>query len=260
MALPIRGTRNVKHLIAMSCGALALVTAGAASAADLPVRAPAPNAPAFGTPVYNWTGFYLGINGGWASSHKCWDFEPGPGLALIPEGCHNATGGAAGGQIGFNWQSGPLVFGVEFTGDWTSLTGSNNSLAFVAPQNTNRTKVDAIAALTGRFGYAWDAALIYVKGGGAWVGDKYDARDTATGVVNSSATETRAGWTAGAGFEYGFTPNWSVAVEYDHYDFGSKTVAFTGLFSGNDRIGQTVDMVTARLNWRFGWGGPATRY
>lgn len=249
----------MKQLIALGCGALALVAAGAASAADLPARGPAPppRAPVFVAPVYNWTGFYVGINGGWASAHKCWDFVPGAGLPLR-EGCHTPAGGGAGGQIGFNWQSGPLVFGVEFTGDWTSMRGSNNSLVFVAPQNTNRTKVDGIAAATGRFGYAFDVALLYVKGGGAWVNDKYDTRNTATGVNTALATETRAGWTGGGGLEYGFAPNWSVAVEYDHYDFGRKNVAFTGPGAGIDRISQTVDMVTARLNWRFGWGGPVT--
>jgi outer membrane immunogenic protein len=247
----------MKHLIAMGCGALALVTAAVANAGDLPVR-PAPPVQVFVPAAYNWTGFYVGINGGWASSHNCWDFLSVASIT-IREGCHNAIGAAAGGQIGYNWQGGPFVLGVEFTGDWASMTGSNNSRVFVAPLNTNRTKVDAIAALTGRFGYAWDAgALIYVKGGGAWAGDKYDARVAATGVFAASATETRAGWTVGGGFEYDFAPNWSVAVEYHHYDFGSKNVTFTGPGAGIDRIGQTVDMITTRLNWRFGWGGPVT--
>ena len=252
-----RGRRIVKHLIAMGCGALALVATGVANAADFPSQPSSPQAPYYVPAGYNWTGFYIGINGGWASSHKCWDFVPGPGLALTPEGCHNATGAAAGGQIGFNWQGGPLVFGVELIGDWASMTGSNNSRFFVAPQNTNRTKVDAIAAATGRFGYAGYAGLlIYVKGGGAWVDDKYDARITATGVLTASATETRAGWTVGGGFEYDFAPSWSVAVEYDHYDFGTKNVTFAGSGAGIDRIGQSVDMITTRLNWRFGWGSP----
>ena len=240
----------MKHLIAMGCGALALVTAGAASAADLPVR-PAPPAPVYVPAGYNWTGFYVGINGGGAWAHKCWDFVPVAGVT-VREGCHDATGAAAGGQLGFNWQAGPLVFGVELAGDWTGLTGSSNSA--IAAQ-IDRSKVDAIASLTGRFGYAWDASLLYVKGGGAWVDDKYDIRALVGGAVLASATETRAGWTVGGGFEYGITPNWSVAVEYDHYDFGAKNVNFTGGFAaGTERIGQTVDMVTARLNWRFGWG------
>ena len=247
----------MKHLIGLGFGVLALATAGAASAADLPVRgAPPPRAPVFTPAGYNWTGFYIGANGGGAWSHKCWAFVAPITGVVSPEGCHNATGGAAGGQIGFNWQTGPLVFGVEFAGDWTSLRGQNLSLFFTAPQNTNRTKVDGILAATGRLGYAFDAAMLYVKGGGAWVSDKYTAFNTATLVINSSASETRTGWTVGGGFEYGFTPNWSFAVEYDHYDFGTKGVNFTGLFTGVDRIGQKVDLVTGRINYRFGGGGP----
>jgi outer membrane immunogenic protein len=241
----------MKHLIGLGFGVLALATAGAASAADLPVRgAPPPRAPVFTPAGSNWTGFYIGANGGGAWSHKCWAF------AGVSEGCHNATGGAAGGQIGFNWQTGPLVLGVEFAGDWTSLKGENASLVFTAPQNTNRTKVDGILAATGRLGYAFDAALLYVKGGGAWVSDKYDSRNTATGISTATASETRTGWTVGGGFEYGFTPNWSFAVEYDHYDFGTKGVSFVGPGAGIERIGQRVDLVTGRINYRFGGGGP----
>jgi outer membrane immunogenic protein len=245
----------MKQLIALGLGAFSLVAAGAASAADLPARAPAMKAPVYAAPGYNWTGFYVGINGGGAWSHSCWDFVPVAGVALR-EGCSNGNGGLAGGQIGFNWQSGPLVLGVELSGDWTSLTGNNNSLVFVAPQNVNRTKVDAIAAATGRVGYAMDVALLYVKGGGAWADSKYTA--TAAGVVTATGSATRTGWTVGGGIEYGFAPNWSVAVEYDHYDFGRDSITFTGPGAGVDRVGQTVDAVTARVNWRFGWGGPVS--
>jgi len=243
----------LRHLIALGGAALALVAAGAASAADLPARpAPPPRAPAFVAPGYNWSGFYIGINGGGAWAHKCWAFLPAAGLP-VSEGCHSPDGGMFGGQVGFNWQTGPVVFGIELTGDWTSLSGSNVSLAF--PLDTNRTKVDALASVTGRVGYAWDAMLLYAKGGGAWVNDKYDARLTATGALIDSASETRTGWTVGGGLEYGFMPNWSIAVEYDHYDFGTKALVFqpTGV---NERISQRIDTVTARLNWRFGWGGP----
>jgi outer membrane immunogenic protein len=242
----------VKRPIAMGFGALALVAAGAASAADLPIR-PAPPAPI--PVVYNWTGFYIGANGGGAWANKCWDFAPAVGVP-VREGCHNANGGVVGGQVGFNWQTGAFVWGVELAGDWAfALSGSNDSLVFVAPQNTNRSRVDGIASVTGRIGYAVDATLFYFKGGGAWASDKYDSRITATGVLTASASETRTGWTVGGGFEYGFTPNWSVGLEVDHFDFGRRNVNFIGPGAGVDRIDQTVEMVTVRLNWRFGWGG-----
>jgi outer membrane immunogenic protein len=246
----------MKQLIALGCGALALVAAGTASAADLPARAPiAPKAPVFVAPVYNWTGFYIGINGGGAWAHKCWDLVFAAGVG--GDGCHDPNGGMFGGQVGFNWQTGAFVFGIEGSGDWASLTGTNPSLQ--APLTTNRSKVDAIWTATGRVGYAFDAALLYVKGGGAWVSDKYDNFTTVSGAANASASETRNGWTIGGGIEWGFAQNWSVAVEYAHYDFGRNGVAFVtpaGIPAGTERINQTIDAVTARLNYRFGWGSP----
>ena len=73
--------------------------------------------------IYDWSGFYIGINGGWGSSHKCWDLR-NRGSVIVPrraEGCHDATGGTAGGQIGYRWQSGTWVFGLEAQGNWADL-------------------------------------------------------------------------------------------------------------------------------------------
>ena len=244
----------MKKILLASVALFAFVS-GPAMAADLPVR-PVMKAPPVMVAAYNWSGFYIGANGGGAWAHKCWTFLPVVGVG-VAEGCHDASGGVAGGQVGFNWQTGPLVLGIEAQGDWASLSGSNVSLAF--PAFTNRTRINSIFDVTGRVGYAWDAALLYVKGGGAWVRDRYDDRVTVTGVLNDSASETRSGWVFGVGFEYGVTPNWSVGVEYDHFDFGSRSVNFftpAGAFAATDRIRQDVDMVKAKLNWRFGWGGP----
>ena len=94
---------------------------------------------------YDWTGFYIGVNGGGGSSRKCWDIvkDAGPIVAPIREGCHDATGGMVGGQIGYRWQAGNWVFGLEAQGDWADLKGSNASLFFVG--RTNRTRIDASA-------------------------------------------------------------------------------------------------------------------
>jgi outer membrane immunogenic protein len=238
----------MKLRLTTACAVLAMFAGGAANAADLPVRPAPPRAPVFVAPIYNWTGFYIGVNGGGAWAHNCWDFV---GIALIREGCHSPDGGLFGGQLGFNWQTGAFVFGVDLQGDWASITGSNASL--LIPANVNHSKIDALFAVTGRVGYAWDAALFYAKGGGAWVDDKHNI----TGLFPATASsQTRGGWTVGGGFEYGFAPNWSFGVEYNHYDFGNKNVTFVGPGFGVDRIDQTVDAVTARVNWRFGWGGP----
>ena len=96
-----------------------------------------------------------------------------------------------------------------------------------------------------------------MKGGAAVTEDRYDHRFTTTSVILDAARETRWGAVIGVGLEYGFTPNWSVGVEYDHMFMGNRNVSFTtpaGLLSTVDRVGQDVDIVTARLNYRF--GGP----
>jgi len=233
----------------------ALVTQ--ASAADLAAR-PYTKAPPMIAAIYDWSGFYIGGNAGWASSHKCWNQLAGftPGF----EGCHDATGGVAGGQIGYRWQTGAFVFGLEAQGDWADLKGSNNSTVFGV---INRTRIDALGLFTGQVGYAWNSALLYVKGGAAVVRDSYRGFGIGIGAEFDRASETRWGGTVGVGLEYGFAPNWSVAVEYDHLFMGSRDINLTatgvlaapaGALVRTDRIGQDVDMVTARINYRF--GGP----
>ena len=120
-----------KFLLGLA-GVIAL--AAPASAADLAAR-PYAKAPAMIATVYDWSGFYIGANGGWGSSRKCWDNLTAAGTLVANEGCHNATGGVAGGQIGYRFQSGAWVFGVEGQGDWADLKGRNISTAFGV--NTN---------------------------------------------------------------------------------------------------------------------------
>jgi outer membrane immunogenic protein len=172
------------------------------------------------------------------------------------EGCHNATGGLAGGQIGYRWQAANWVFGVEAQGDWANLTGSNASLTALIPY-MNQTKIDAIGLFTGQVGYAWSNVLLYVKGGAAVTDNKYNSFFTATGVVWNQASDTRWGGAVGTGIEIGFAPNWSVAVEYDHLFMGNPNVTFPATaiaVTRSDNIRQDVDMATIRVNYRF--GGP----
>jgi hypothetical protein len=108
-------------------------------------------------------GFYIGINGG-GSAHTCWDvvsdvFGDTPGA----EGWHNATGGTVGGQIGYRWQTGSWVWGIEGQGNWADFSGSGASLLF--PGFVNNAKIDPFGLITGQVGYAWNNALFYVKGG-----------------------------------------------------------------------------------------------
>lgn len=243
-----------------SVGLVALGLSAPASAADL---APITKAPPPVAAVYDWTGFYIGVNGGGGSSYKCWDFiDPGTGL-LGQEGCHDASGITAGGQIGYRWGwGGGWVIGIEGQGNWANFSGSNPSALF-AP-DVNRSRIDAFGLVTGQIGYAWNNVLFYVKGGAAVTSDKYDAFD-GFGVPLASANETRWGGTVGAGLEVGFAGNWSVGFEYDHLFMGTRTINLTdatGAFFEAERIRQDVDIGMVRLNYRFGgYGLPvAARY
>jgi outer membrane immunogenic protein len=243
--------------------------AAPALAADLPARAYT-KAPAMAAPVYDWSGFYIGLNGGGASGHECWNLTSDAGVAIANtprEGCHNATGGLVGGQIGYRWQSANWVFGVEAQGDWADLTGSSASLTAIIPFN-NQTKIDAIGLFTGQVGYAWNNVLWYVKGGAAVTDNKYSNVFTVNnafapaGTAFNTASQSRWGGAAGTGIEFGFAPNWSVAIEYDHLFMGNDNVTFppSAIAVGrSDTIRQDVDMGTVRVNYRFG-GPVVARY
>jgi outer membrane immunogenic protein len=255
------------RLVIVAAGLLAIAgVASGASAADLPARTYT-KAPAIAPPIYDWTGFYIGLNGGGASSHECLTITSVAGAAVVPnsEGCHNATGGLAGGQIGYRWQSAHWVLGVEAQGDWADLKGSNASLTAIIPY-MNQTKVDAIGLFTGQVGYAWNNVLVYLKGGAAVTDNSYSSFFpvgnvfAAAGVPFNAANDTRWGGAVGAGFEIGFAPSWSVGVEYDHLFMGTTSVTFpaTSIAVGrSDDISQDVDMATVRVNYRFGGPGVA---
>jgi outer membrane immunogenic protein len=235
-----------KSFLLVTASLVALGAAAPAVAADLAARPYTKAPPAPIAAIYDWSGFYIGVNGGGGSAHTTWDF-----VGIGTEGSHNATGGTVGGQIGYRWQTGQWVFGVEGQGNWADFSGDNVSNIF--PGDRNRTRINSFGLITGQVGYAWNNVLAYVKGGAAVVGDKFDVYSTATGALLGSTSQTRWGGTVGAGLEVGFAPNWSVGVEYDHIFLQDKDVTFTGLI-GTDRIRQDVDMGLVRLNYKF--GGP----
>jgi outer membrane immunogenic protein len=255
----------MKKFLLAALGAVSFGLAAPASAADLAAR-PYTKAP-MAVAMYDWSGFYIGANGGWGSSRNCWAISNfvlvGPVVPAAPEGCHDASGGTVGGQIGYRWQASQWVFGLEAQGNWADFEGSNTSAQLLVTRNESR--IDAFGLFTGQVGYAWNNALLYVKGGAAVTSNKYAGIDTGTGLVFDSANQTRWGATVGVGLEYGFAPNWSVGVEYNHLFMGDRDVVMVGtgtLFPAGasvrtDRISQDVDMVTARINYRFGGPGVA---
>jgi outer membrane immunogenic protein len=244
----------MKKFLLGTVGLIALGMAPA-SAADLAAR-PYTKAPPMISPMYDWSGFYIGVNGGWGNQRNCFT-STSVVNGLGPEGCHDTDGGVAGGQIGYRWQSAAWVFGLEAQGNWADLRGSNESLLF--PGSTNRSQMDAFGLFTGQVGWAWNNTLLYVKGGAAVTDTRHDIITDANGAVfGQSGDSTQWGGVLGAGIEFGFAPNWTAGVEYDHIFMGDQNINFadpaTGALVASDRISGDVDLVTVRVNYR--WGGP----
>jgi outer membrane immunogenic protein len=255
-----KGWRDGMKKMLLGAMALAVVSMAApASAADLAPRPYAAPPPMIAV-IYDWSGFYIGLNGGGGSAHKCWTANNVLGVVIpaVAEGCHNATGGMLGGQLGYRWQASNWVFGLEAQGDWANFKGSNTSLAVPFALVTNQTKIDAFGLFTGQIGYAWSNVLWYVKGGAAVANDTYQGITTIGAIPFDRVSEGRWGGVVGTGLEVGFAPNWSVAFEYDHIFMGTHSDTFTfvgtNLLSRIDSIKQDVDMGTIRVNYR--WGGP----
>ena len=203
-------------------------------------------------------------------SHSCLNFD-GFGLLDFADGCRSRSGGASAARSATVGRPTNGCLAWKHRGDWADLSHTRLS-PFFDPFSgvgaiSTRTKTDGIGLFTGQIGYAWNAALFYVKGGAAVTSNRVSILETITGIELASASATRWGGTVGAGFEYGFAPNWSAGVEYNHLFMGDANNSFSGVNFGsaafiNNRITQDVDMVTARINYRFGgYGAPiAARY
>ena len=211
---------------------LAALMAGVASsamAADLPTRK-APPAPAqyYAPTVFNWTGFYVGVNGGWAGGSSGADFG-------------SPNGGLIGGTVGYNYQIGQFVAGLE--GDWDWADVNKSGVNGVAGAYSN--KIDSLVTARARAGVALDRALLYVTAGYAGADDKVSAA-IFPGV---SSTDWRSGGAFGAGVEYAFTNNISAKAEYLYEPFGDKTY-FDGA-GGSAKSKLNLNVVRAGLNYKF---------
>jgi outer membrane immunogenic protein len=194
----------MRRVLFTTLGLFAL-TATSAVAADIPRAAPPYKAPAYVAP-YNWSGFYVGVNGGYGWGRSSWD-----GFA---SGDFNTRGGLVGLTAGYNWQGlgSPWVFGLEGDVDWTNIRGSFTNAA--CPLGCE-TRNSWLGTVRGRVGVAWDRVMPYVTGGLA-VGDV-----RANPVGFGGVSETKAGWTIGGGIEAAIAGNITAKVEYLYVDLGS---------------------------------------
>lgn len=215
---------------------LATFAASTANAADVPQQ-PQPyyRPPPVVSPAYNWTGFYIGVMGGYGMSNSA----TVNGIAVTNAGL---KGGFAGSTLGFNYQTGQFVFGIEDDAAWSGIGKTWSNFGF-----TTQDQMLLFGTVTGRVGFAADNFLIYGKGGYA-----YMVNDVSAAGFGGSAWEMRyhPGWTVGAGLEYGFTGNWSAKVEY----MFARYLAEPYVYFGGTTLAADVHTVKAGINYRFGWG------
>ena len=220
-------------LLGTGVAALAvLATSFAAQAADIPrpVYKSARSVIAY----YNWTGFYVGVNGGYGWGTSDWD---SPVVSVKPKGW------LAGGTLGFNYQMGSFVWGLEGDYDWADLKDSTACGAF-----TCETKTSWLATARGRVGYAFDRWLPYFTGGAAF--GKVKASNT--NPAATGASDTLTGWTVGGGLEYAFLGNWSAKIEYLYVDLGNFNCGVScsaGVINNNVSFKENV--VRAGFNYKF---------
>jgi outer membrane immunogenic protein len=252
---------NRLNRILVACAA---ATAGALSAsayaADLPMKAmPAAE------PIWTWTGFYIGAHAGagWGTAESTLTSISAPGFPAVPVNLpfaqNSRSGFLGGGQVGYNYQSGWAVFGVQGDIAGMDVKGTTPCISTVACTS----KSDWLATVSGRVGgVIGDRTLVYIKGGGAWLHTNQSATVSAGiggigGITQlTSASSTSAGWLLGMGTEYAFSRNWTGFLEYDYMDFQAKNVALPlGVLAPGAVINASVvnklSIAKAGVNYKF---------
>ena len=214
-------------------------------------------------PPYNWTGFYVGLNAGgvWGNGSTSITGTPsflalGPGLVPGTINNNSSAGFIGGGQVGYNYQMGAVVFGGEADIDGTSLSrsGSFTSVATLGKGGPTLTtngsaRLDYLGTVRGRLGFAaWDRLLLYATGGLAYGGAHTSGSVFANGtgeVWQGSNNPTRVGWTIGGGAEYAITDNISIRAEYLYYNLGKQTNNALGNAAAVAAVGSGLYMTTS---------------
>ena len=209
-----------------------MATPLAAQAADMriPYKAPLRSVVAY----YNWTGFYAGINAGYGWGSSNW---------TAPAITNNPKGMLFGLTLGYNWQMGSIVYGVEGDFDWSGMKGS----AVCGAGGACETKNSWLGTARGRIGYAFDRFMPYVTGGAAFG----DIKATNTNAGFGTATATKFGWTVGGGLEYAFLSNWTAKAEYLYVNLGSFDCGLTCGGVTPDNVNFKANVFRVGLNYKF---------
>jgi outer membrane immunogenic protein len=235
--------RNSGLVISAALAVSAIVGVGAASAADLPMYSKAPPVVA---PIYDWSGGYVGVEGGGGWGHS----DQTDRRRDVADGHFSVSGGLIGGTLGYNWQRGPWVFGLEGDYSWADVTGQSSVCGFSSPHPCG-TKLDSLGTLRGRIGLTVGASgnwLLYGTGGLA-VGDVHGWDS----LFPASGSAFRTGWTAGAGVETSFAPHWTAKLEYLYVDLG-KSQLFDVVPGVPETVSFRASIVRVGVNYAF--GGP----
>ena len=220
-----------KYLLTISA---AVLMAAPALAADLPTRA-APAAPVAAAPAFTWTGFYVGANAGYAWGTARFSDTDGDGVS----GRYN--GALGGAQIGYNWQAGDIVFGVE-----SDIQATGISRSLTSDGTTLKSEIQYFGTVRGRIGMSFDNIMPYVTAGLAYANNKVTASEAG---VSLSSSKTHFGWTVGAGVEAALGNGWSVKGEYLYVDLQNKT--YFANFDGGFRVRSDFHIARVGLNYRF---------
>jgi opacity protein-like surface antigen len=225
---------------AAALGALCAFGSISANAADIARPVPTYKAPVV-APIYNWGGFYLGGNIGWAFGNSSATYNP-TGLTW-DLGKNGFMGGV---QAGYNWQAGNVVFGIEGEFDW--IDGKRSRAANGGLSVDGGTT--SMATIAGRLGWAVDNVLWYGKGGAGWV-DNTATLYNAAGQTLWTGSDTPVGWLIGAGIEIGLTPNWTTKIEYNYLNLDNWT-GTPGVLNGDSiSVSRTVQTIKGGINYKF---------
>jgi outer membrane immunogenic protein len=237
---------RTKSLLA---SALLIAAISTASAADLPIYTKAP--PPMAAPAFSWSGFYIGLNAGgkWASI----DQTVTSGGTVFTLNDNNSSSWIAGGQLGYNWQIGRWVFGIEGDIDAQDFSRARVINTAIGPFIVGDSfSVDSNwqASLRGRVGYTFDRVLLYATGGVAWTQRKVTV--TLVGLGTATNDDTVTGGTVGGGLEYAFTNNISLGVEGRWSFYGDQTLSGTiGGIPVQDKLSLDTAEVMGKINFRF---------